>query len=218
MDAAAASTRARPEKARTTLRLPALLALTDQAAMDRVQRSGDAGAFALLLRRWRPRIHRLCLRMTGDEHLAEDLAQETFARLFARRRHYRGEAPLGTYLWRTALNLCTDERRRLAREPAWRADPAEPATGGLGSLVGRTSSPYEAAARSEREAIVRKALADLPEHYRSVVVLRHYEGLKFREIADVLAIPQGTVKSRMAEALTRLEHSLRDAVGPDASG
>ncbi len=217
MDAAAASTPARLEKAATTVRLPALLALSDEAAMDRVQRSGDAGAFALLVRRWRPRVRRLCLRMTGDEHLADDLAQETFARLFARRGDYRGEARFGTYLWRTALNLCTDERRRLAREPAWRAGRAEPADGGLGSLEGRTSSPYEAAARKEREAIVRKALADLPEHYRSVVILRHYEGLKFKEIAGVLAIPQGTVKSRMAEALTRLGHSLRDAVGPDAT-
>ena len=57
--------------------------------------------------------------------------------------------------------------------------------------------------------MVRRALLRLPEPYRAVVVLRHYEGLKFREIADVLGVPEGTAKSRMAEALTQLDHLLR---------
>ena len=71
------------------------------------------------------------------------------------------------------------------------------------------ASPEKSLVNDERAQSLRRALQQLPEHYRDVVVLRHYEGLKFREIADVLQIPEGTVKSRMAEALTRLTRRLR---------
>src|SRR5262249_49477939 len=76
-------------------------------------------------------------------------------------------------------------------------------------LPGREQTPDQAAARDENAVMVRQAVMQLPEHYRSVVVLRHYEDLKFREIAEVLGIPEGTVKSRMSEALSLLSVSLK---------
>jgi RNA polymerase sigma-70 factor (ECF subfamily) len=174
--------------------------LTDEQLVQRVQQSGDRRAFGLIARRWREPIRRLCARMTGDAESAEDLAQEALARLLAHAGDYRQKARLGTYLRRIALNLCFDEGRRSRRRPGSLSEgEALEAPGPL---------PAARAARRERAALVKAALDRLPEHYRAVVVLRHYEDLKFREIAEVLDIPQGTVKSRMAEALSRLARML----------
>ena len=180
-------------------------AITDEQAMWRVQNADDHAAFAQLVERWEQPIQRLCARMTGDLHRAEDLAQEAFSRVFSRRRDYQPAAKFSTWLWRIAINLCHDEIR-LRRRPE---HPLEPETedGGEGGAVqfpGSGLSPAEVVEKLEQAEIVRRALLQLPESYREVVVLRHYEGLKFHEIADVLGIPDGTVKSRMFEALDRL--------------
>lgn len=181
---------------------------SDEQMMWQVQTAADAGAFAELVRRWEEPIQRLCARMTGDVHRAEDLSQEAFSRVFSRRRDFEPSGKFSTWLWRIALNLCHDELRRRSRrsEVALDSDEAgfdpdsatrrEPAAPGQG--------PDESLASLERAEIMRRAVTGLPEHYRTVVILRHYEGLKFAEIAEVLGIPEGTVKSRMAEALTQL--------------
>ncbi len=186
-----------------------LMSLSDEQAMRRVQADGDRRAFGLLVRRWREPIRRLCTRMTGDPHRGEDLAQETFARLLERAASYRHDARFSTFLWRVAVNLCLDERRRMQRRPESPLDAGEER--GAAAHSGRASSelsPPARLARRERAEGVKRALSRLPETYRAVVVLRHYEGLKFREIAEVLSIPLGTVKSRMAEALNRLARML----------
>ena len=112
-----------------------------------------------------------------------------------------------TFLWRVALNLCYDELRRInrRRESAFDRD-GEPERH-EGSRVD-DASPDICLEERERAEIVRKALSRLEEPYQTVVILRHYEGLKFREIAEVLEIPEGTVKSRMVEALSQLNRFL----------
>lgn len=189
---------------------PALIPLDDEQVMRQVQERGDGRAFALLVRRWEGPIHRLCLRMTGDVHLAEDLTQEAFARVYAQRSTFRGDSRFSTFLWRIALNLCCDARRAAERRQRRMEDVGDAATDAVELALGRVS-PEEAAFARERAERVRMALQELPPHYRAVVVLRHYEGLKFREIADALQIPEGTVKSRMAEALDRLAERLGPA-------
>lgn len=176
--------------------------LSDEEAMLQVQRSGDHRAFGLIMRRWERRIRRLCTRMTGDQHRAEELAQEAFMRLYERAAAYRHGARVSTFLWRVAVNLCLDELRRPGRRMV--ALPEEDGPGAGQVPPAPTPTPAAAASERERAERVRDALAHLPEHYRAVVVLRHYEGLKFRQVAEVLDIPEGTVKSRMAEALDRL--------------
>lgn len=186
-----------------------LFSLSDEQVMLRVQKQDDPRAFALLVRRWQSRIQRLCTRLTGDVHRGEDLAQEVFMRIYAHRNNYRGEARFATYLRRIALNACYDERRRLKRrsESSLTQDD-EPASLDA-AFEGPAISPDAAVADKERAELVRKALFRLPDHYRDVVVLRHYEGMRFREIAAVLGVPQGTVQSRMAEALTQLGRFLK---------
>jgi RNA polymerase sigma-70 factor (ECF subfamily) len=196
--------------------LSSLFSMTDEQAMWRVQMHDDAQAFAQLVRRWEQPIQRLCARMTGDVHRGEDLAQETFARLFARRKEYQAKGCFSTFLWRVAVNLCYDELRRIQRrgESSLDVEMEGAATDRVHAWTETERAPDAEVVERERYELVRQALGRLSEPFRTVVILRHYENLKFREIAEVLDIPEGTVKSRMAEALTQLSrilsHSLED--------
>ena len=189
--------------------LKTLFAISDEQAMWRVQTQDDHRAFGLLVQRWEGPIHDLCTRMTGDAHRAEDLKQETFGRAFDRRASYKPGSRFSTWLWRIGLNLCYDELRRRARR---RESPLEDEDAEAIRVVGAHEAedlaPDSLLAAQEEAALVRRALMELPEKYRSVLVLRHYQNLKLREIAEVLEIPEGTVNSRMAEALTQLTRLL----------
>ncbi len=188
------------------------IVLSDEEAMLRVQREGDDRAFALLVRRWEERIQRLCIRMAGDVHRGEDLAQEAFTRLYARRHSYRGEGKLSSYLWRIALNVCYDEQRRLRNQRETSAGSIEEDFADKTEIGAFSETPDAAVGKKEQAELVRMALLRLPEMHRVVLILRHYEGLKFREIAEVIGIAEGTVKSRMIEALNRLGRLLKPAL------
>jgi RNA polymerase sigma-70 factor (ECF subfamily) len=196
--------------------LSLLFARTDEEAMWRVKAHDDHRAFTQLVRRWEVPIRRLCTRMTGDPHRGEDLGQETFARLFAKRQSYEPTGRFSTYLWRIALNLCHDELRRIERRKEFLTtdEDSEGDTAGIVDLrVIDYTTPDSQAADEEEGELVRQALLKLPEIYRTVLVLRHYEGLKLGKIAEILEVPEGTVNSRMAEALARLTRILEPKFG-----
>jgi RNA polymerase sigma-70 factor, ECF subfamily len=184
--------------------------LSDEQLMHRVRTQGDHAAFTRLVNRWQVPIRRLCIRMTGDEHRGEDLAQDGFARVFANRHQFDDTRRFSTWLWRIALNLCYAEGRSNSR----RRQPPVPLQ--TDDVNAADSGPHERAVESERAALVREALSRLPESHRAVVVLREYEGLKFREIADVLDVPEGTAKWRMSEALDELSRQLTPVMTDDA--
>lgn len=189
--------------------LRSLFPITDEQAMWRVQMQDDTEAFALLVRRWEQPIQRLCARMTGDVHRAEDLAQEAFAKLFMRRKSYQAKGRFSTFLWRVALNLCYDELRRVRRRAESSLDfEDDDPLGPAGPFEDRDPAPDTTLMKHEQAELIRGALLQLSETHRSVLIMRHYEQLKFREIAEVLEIPEGTVKSRMAEALAQLSQRL----------
>lgn len=182
---------------------PSLFASADEQVMRRVKANDDPQAFAQLMERWQGPIQGLCTRMIGDPHRGEDLTQEVFARLYARRRGYEPTGKFSTFLWRIALNICYDEIRKTKRRRELSLD--EPDDDNLTvEFEAAGTLPDQRMVEDERADAVRRALVELAEPYRVVVVLRHYEGLKFREIAEVLGIPEGTVKSRMTEALSQL--------------
>ncbi len=187
--------------------LPPLWAVSDEQAMWRVKMENDPQAFAKLVGRGEKSIPRPCQRMTGDAHRAEDLAQEAFARLFARRKDYEPSGRFSTFLRRIALNLCYDELRKRKRRGESSLDD-DPGSDGDARFVADEPAPDCRLMGRERAEAVQRALGQIAEPYRVVVVLRHYEGLKFREIGEVLDLPDGTVKSRMAEALHQLNRIL----------
>lgn len=192
------------------LYLSDLFSISDEEAMRRVQNRNDPKAFALLVHRWEAWAKQFCTRLTGDRHRGEDLSQEVFTRIFVHREEFRHEARFGSYLKRIALNACRDELRRKKNRPEkllnhtnTKAIPHDEV------MIATTPPPDAIASERERSEYVRQALFQLPDHYREVVVLRHYEGLRFREIAEILDLPAGTIRSRMAEALTRLGDLLK---------
>ena len=182
---------------------------SDEQAMWRVQTRDDPEAFAELVRRWEQPLRRFCTRMTGDLHKGEDLTQEAFVRAFAGRASFQQGRPFSTWIWRIAANLCHDERRRVTRRGELSLESGADADEHLTGLETAEPGPGVRLEERERAELVRDALLSLSETHRAVLVLRDYEGLKMREIAEVLGIPEGTVKSRIAEALTRLERRLR---------
>lgn len=193
---------------------PVLFSSSDEQLMRRVRMDDDATAFAQLVERWQGHIQGLCTRMIGDAHRGEDLAQDVFTRLYSRRKTYEPTAKFSTFLWRVALNICYDELRKQKRRREFSLD--EPDDNELTiEFEADGATPDQRMVEDERAAAVRRALVELAEPYRVVVVLRHYEGLKFREIADVLGIPEGTVKSRMSEALAQLAHTLNPIISED---
>jgi RNA polymerase sigma-70 factor, ECF subfamily len=197
--------------------LSLLFCTTDEQAMLRVQAEEDHHAFAQLVARWEEPIRRLCTRMVGDPHKGEDLKQEAFARLFAKRKAYQPTGRFSTFLWRIALNACYDELRRVKRRAESALD--EDGVEALDAHESELDDPRSQAVGNEEAELVRRALLRLPEIYRSVLVLRHYEGLKLNKIAEVLEIPEGTVNSRIAEGLSRLtrilEPKFKDRAVPD---
>jgi RNA polymerase sigma-70 factor (ECF subfamily) len=183
---------------------------TDEQAMHRVQTCDDEEAFTELVRRWRAPIERLCTRMLGDVHRGEDLAQETFSKLYRGRKTYRGTGKFSTFLWQVAVNSCYDELRKLKCRPECSLEGINDPDGeGHERFQSEEPSPDETVVSGERAQTVRTALQGVPDIYRCVLILRHYENLKFREIANVLEIPEGTVKSRMAEGLELLSKTLQ---------
>lgn len=191
---------------------PSRSGVTDEQAMWRVQRHDDPGAFAEVVRRWEEPVRRLCIRMTGDIQGGEDLAQETFVRVFANRHRFQPGRRFSTWLWRIALNVCHDEIRRVGRRGEC---PLEEDAEDGPALAAGEPAPDEQLIERERAELVRAALLRLPATHRAVVVLRDYEGLKLREIAAVLDIPEGTVKSRLADALTQLGRRLKPILQDD---
>ncbi|MBM3846240.1 MAG: RNA polymerase sigma factor [Verrucomicrobia bacterium] len=177
--------------------------MADEDVMVRVRDLDDSNSFALLENRWRAPITRLCERMLGgDVHAGQDLTQETFVRLYSRRSSYQPRAKFSTYLWRIALNLCHDELRRRSRrgEPRLSAGCDDECLSAHEAEV-HAPGPDSTLIAHEHAEVVRDVLRSLSPAHREVLVFRHFEGLKFREIAELLQIPEGTVKSRMVEAL-----------------
>jgi RNA polymerase sigma-70 factor (ECF subfamily) len=194
---------------KTLSNLSGLFSISDEQAMWRVQMDADPQAFAVLMERWHDRIYGLCARMLNNSHSAEDITQEVFSRIFEKRKDYDSQRKFATWLWRIAVNRCYDELRKYARRHEFSLEPDEDGQAFVPEQLIETAAPDHHAVAQEEADVIRGALAQLPEIYRSVVVLRHYQGLKLREIAEVLNVPEGTVNSRMAEGLSQLSRLLQ---------
>ena len=181
------------------------LAPTDEQNMWRVQSSGDPEAFARIVGRWQDPIFRLCARMIGNAARAEDLTQEIFTKVFTRSKDFQPQGKFSTWLWRIALNHCYDELRRIKRRPEAPLDEENEA---LPELTSATLAPDAQISSDEECALVRACLARLPEISRTVLALRYCEGLKLREISEILELPESTIHSRIAVALAQITRIL----------
>lgn len=157
------------------------------------------------------RVWGLARRRLGAD--AEDGVQEAFREMFRSLDRFRGEAAVTTWGYRVAMNTLIDFARKRGRiPPALPLEAADesPRLSGA-ALGGFAENPFTLLDREERRARVRAALASLDEIHRTVLELRSYEGLGYAEIAEVLGVPLGTVKSRMAAASVKLAEKLQSA-------
>ena len=184
-----------------------LFAPSDEQNMWRVQTAADPEAFARLVQRWQDPIHRLCARMTGDAARAEDLTQEIFTKVFTRSKDFKPDARFSTWLWRIALNHCYDELRRVKRRPESALDEDS-------DFPSIELAPDDQTANDEECALVRASLLRLPEISRTVLALRYCEGLKLREISEILDLPESTIHSRIAVALSQITRILEPQLKP----
>jgi RNA polymerase sigma-70 factor, ECF subfamily len=187
--------------------------MTDHRLLE-ATRTGDEVAFAELVRRYRNQITNYVYRMTNDYDLAVDLAQETFMRVYAAAERYQTSYAFSTYIYRIATNLAISElrrrkRRRLVslssffRERESPSDSTELEMPDAGPLQDATF------AEDERRAAVARAIATLPEKYRAPLVLRDVEERSYEEIAAILRMNEGTVKSRINRARSFLRDKLQ---------
>lgn len=172
-------------------------------------RSGDARAFAELVRRHQRKVFGLLSRMLGDRDDAEDAAQETFLNLHRHGHRFRREARFSTFVYRVAVNAALNRRRSLGRR---RAHLDEYANGqAIGhALPSSPRGPEDALAGGELKERVQRCLQALPDTLRAPVVLYDIEGLSYGEIAEILQIAEGTVKSRIHRARQALRRELAD--------
>jgi RNA polymerase sigma-70 factor (ECF subfamily) len=161
---------------------------------------GDRKAFGELVRCHREMVVNVVYRMCGDASLAEDAAQEAFIRAWKHLPDYRPRSPFRNWVYRIAANVALDTLRR-ERETTDLDVETLP-------LISSDIGPEETMERAERGERVREAVLALPTSSRAVLVLREYEGLSYREIADALSIPIGTVMSRLNYARKLLRESL----------
>ncbi len=178
---------------------------TDELIVQRAL-GGDAEAFGELVRRWERRIVALTYGLLGREEDARDATQETFLAAFRNLRGFRGEAKVSSWLHRIAVNQCLTRRRRakVRNESALEEDGDN--TGGFAAPI--EYSPANVVEGRQRTAAVRRALNSLPIELRQVVVMKEFEELTFREIAEALDLPLSTVKSRMYTGLKQLQMRL----------
>jgi len=171
-------------------------------------KSGDPSAFEVLVRRHERRVFGLVFRMLGNREEAEDVAQEAFLALHRHGRRFRGEARFSTFVYRVAANAALNRRRSLGRRRAREEALAHRQDAG-DDLPSTPRDPEDAASGGEIQERVQTALLGLPRDLRMAVVLYDIEGQSYGEIAQVLRIPEGTVKSRIHRARTALRDRLK---------
>ncbi|HEU5341319.1 MAG TPA: sigma-70 family RNA polymerase sigma factor [Edaphobacter sp.] len=192
---------------------------TEDAALVADLKAGSEEAFAILIAQYHQPLYSLIARSLNDPADAADITQEVFIKVFRGIGGFHGDASLRTWLYRIALREASNQRRWWSRHkkqeitidsPAASEDDDRPLSLGA-TLADGAESPFDHAAHAETRARVEAALRELPEAFRTVVILREIEGFSYDEIADILSTNIGTVKSRLTRGRSALRALL--AVG-----
>jgi RNA polymerase sigma-70 factor (ECF subfamily) len=177
--------------------------LSDIALMEEIK-AGRKEAFAALVSRHQKPLLNFFRRLGAYRDEAEDLVQDTFLRVFRHRYKYEPRAKFTTFLYALARNAWADAQRKMKRWPS----------NGNEKIVDKADSREDAQTETELKMDIQAAIDRLPEELRLTVILSVYQGMKYKEIAEVLNMPEGTVKSRMFYALRKLRELLDENSRP----
>lgn len=194
-----------------------------EASLIRGCQEGDQTAFNLLVWRWEKPLFNFTYKYVGDAHLAQDLVQETFVRVLRSIHGYEHRGAFSTWLYRIAVNLCRDHFRKKRVPMVSLHDYYTTSSGDRvyvkDRLADEGARSDEAMAAADREELVRRLIAGLPEEQRIVILMKEYQALTFREIAEVLDVPEGTVKARLYRGLRTMREQLeRNGITESGSG
>lgn len=191
--------------------------LSDEELLTRYREKGQTRDFDALVHRYENELYRYLVRYLGDQALAEDVFQNTFLQVHLKRDLYEDGRPVRPWLYSIATHQAVDALRKAGRHPTVSLDQrvssgGESEAGSLVDLlVSEETSPLAALQGQERADWVRESVARLPETLRQTLVLAYHQDLKYREIAEILKIPVGTVKSRLHAALAKLQQMAKSA-------
>ena len=189
-----------------------LAARTDQEIVV-LARAGEETAYRELIRRYERPLFSLLYRMVRDRELAEDLAQETFIKALNAIESYRPEYKFSSWIFKIANNAAIDHLRRreldtLSLEGSPHAETPEAVEATALQIGDRQESPLDAVEARELGGQIEEAIAQLRPEYRSCILLRHVEGRAYEEIAEILGLPLGTVKTYIHRARNELRQAL----------
>lgn len=196
----------------------------DEADIVERCRAGDRAAFGGLIALYQDRVFNLCLRMCGCPSDAEDYAQEAFIKAMQSIDRFDGRSRFYTWLFRIAVNVAISGRRKGGRvamrslDDGWARGSDDGRWSPGDRPASETSGPMEQAAVHEEHAMVLAALAELDDEHRAALVLRDVESLDYSEIAEVLGVAVGTVKSRLHRARLALRERLRPMMESPKNG
>ncbi len=181
-------------------------------ALVRAVLEGDATAYRGLVERYQGRIYSVCYGMVRNREDARDLAQEAFVKAYKNLSRFRFGASFYTWLCRIAMNVSIDHLRRqkIRRADEYDDGIASKDSAGVISLSHHKNNPGRDLERKRLHARILDAMEELPDEQKQVIVLREIEGLAYKEIADVMGIPEGTVMSRLYYARKKLQKALSE--------
>lgn len=188
---------------------------TDQTLVERVQR-GEKRAFDLLVLKYQHKVTSLISRYIHDWSEAQDVAQETFIRAYRALANFRGDSQFYTWLYKIAVNTAKNHLVSLGRRPpSGDIDAQDAVQFDAGSRLRDTDTPEHELMRQEIERTVAKTVEALPEELRMAITLREVDGLSYEEIAEAMACPIGTVRSRIFRARDAIDQKLRPLLDTD---
>ncbi|RMG04389.1 MAG: sigma-70 family RNA polymerase sigma factor [Planctomycetota bacterium] len=183
---------------------------SDEELLVEYRETGERKAFEELVRRYERELYSYLRQFLGDAQMAEDVFQSTFLQVHLKCNQFDASRRVRPWLYTVATNQAIDAQRRNRRHRMLSLDSqTEDNSGKLADIVeSETAEPDHLLAAVEDTDDVRRAVDELPEMFRQVLLLVYYQGLKYREAAEVLSIPVGTVKSRINAAIRKLESLL----------
>ena len=169
-------------------------------------RNGDLDAFSVLVERYSARVYGVCFSYLGNRQDAEDSAQETFVKAFKAMGNYQFLSSFYTWIYRIAANTCMDFRRRSSKHAAVSLDEAMDTDDSqvFWQIPDQGPLPDELAIQAETRQLIREGITHLPDFLQEIIILRDLEGLSYHELADLLNLSEGTVKSRLSRARYQL--------------
>ena len=174
---------------------------TDQEIIEKILK-GQGELYEEIIKRYKNGVYSLCMRMIRNNEDAKDLAQDAFIKAYQNLDKYNSEYKFSTWIFKVASNLCVDHLRKLKTQTLPYDDKL--------SMPHDTASAEDIYIHKSNKRQIEKAIQDLPEEYRVLVILYHKEGLSYEEMSDMLKLPMSKVKNRLHRARNRLKEVLKD--------